>query len=50
MAGNGYPGFHYTLNQNGQLVAHGKEPSDYMTDVLSELAVQFIRRSRGQPS
>ena len=49
VAGNGYPGFHYTLNQNGQLVAHGKEPSDYMTDVLSELAVQFIRQSRGQP-
>ena len=49
VAGNGYPGFHYTLNQNGQLVAHGKQPSDYLTDVLSELAVQFIRQSGGQP-
>ncbi len=49
VAGNGYPEFHYTLNQNGKVVAYGVDTSDYLTDVLSELATQFIRESRGQP-
>jgi N-acetylglucosamine-6-sulfatase len=49
VAGNGYAEFHYALNQNGQLTPHGMKPSDYLTDVLSELAVQFIEQSHGQP-
>ena len=49
VAGNGYPEFHYSLNHNGKLTAYGVKPSDYLTDILSELATQFIRESRGQP-
>ena len=49
VAGNGYPEFHYALNQDGKLVRHGSDPADYLTDVLSGLAVQFIRDSKGKP-
>ena len=49
VAGNGYPEFHYAMNQNGSVRRYGTKPSDYMTDVLSELAVQFIKKSGGQP-
>lgn len=49
VAGNGYPEFHYSLNQNGQVMAYGMKPSDYLTDVLSELGSQFIKQSKGQP-
>jgi arylsulfatase A-like enzyme len=49
VAGNAYKEFNYTLNQNGQVAAHGKQPSEYLTDVLSDLAGQFIKQSRGQP-
>ncbi len=49
VAGNGYPEFHYALNQNGQVVAYGLKPADYLTDVISGLATQFIQQSRNQP-
>ena len=35
--------FGYKLNENGRVVAHGKDPSDYLTDVLAEKAVAFIQ-------
>jgi arylsulfatase A-like enzyme len=44
VAGNGYPEFNYDLNQNGRIVHHGSEPSDYLTDVLSAAAVNFIKQ------
>jgi len=44
VAGNGYPGFNYDLNQNGRIAHYGSEPADYMTDVLSAAAVNFIKR------
>jgi len=42
-----YFGFNYTLNANGTLVPYGSAPEDYMTDVLSRTAVNFITRTAG---
>jgi N-acetylglucosamine-6-sulfatase len=42
VAGNGYPGYNYDLNVNGQIVHHGKQPSDYMTDVLADHGSKVI--------
>ncbi len=42
-----YFGFNYTLNANGTLVSYGAAPEDYMTDVLSRTAVNFITRTAG---
>src|SRR5262249_25997334 len=44
VAGNGYLGFSYDLNQNGRIVHYGNRPEDYMTDVLSAAAESFIKR------
>jgi N-acetylglucosamine-6-sulfatase len=44
--------FGYKLNENGRVVAHGKDPSEYLTDVLLEKAVAFIQstgRDRTRP-
>jgi arylsulfatase A-like enzyme len=49
VAGNGYRGFDYNLNQDRKLVHHGSAPTDYMTDVLSGQATDFIKRSAGTP-
>ena len=45
VAGNGYPEFNYTLNENGSLVHYGRAPQDYLTDVVSGRAVDFIDRA-----
>jgi N-acetylglucosamine-6-sulfatase len=45
VAGNGYPEFNYTLNQNGTLVHHGSQPQDYLTDVMARKGVAFIDRA-----
>jgi N-acetylglucosamine-6-sulfatase len=47
VAGNGYPEFNYSLNQDGKIVHYGKGPSDYLTDVVSKLGVDFIKQSAG---
>jgi N-acetylglucosamine-6-sulfatase len=47
-AGTPYKGFDYTLNENGTSVSYGSTPADYMTDVLSAKAADFIRRSVSQ--
>jgi arylsulfatase A-like enzyme len=39
--------FGYKLNENGRVVAHGKDPSEYLTDVLLEKAVAFIQSAAG---
>src|SRR6266849_2480736 len=44
VAGNGYRGFGYDLNQNGKIVHYADRPEDYMTDVLSAAAVNFIKQ------
>ncbi|WP_245574062.1 sulfatase family protein [Amycolatopsis nigrescens] len=51
VAGNGYPGYDYQLNVNGNLVEHGDEPGDYLTDVLAGRGNDFIRHSgaTGEP-
>ncbi len=49
VGGLGYPEFNYALNENGRVAYHGSTPRDYMTDVLSHLAVKFIQKSQGAP-
>jgi len=49
VAGNGYPEFNYDLNEDGKVVHYGREPADYLTDVLAEKAARFIKESAGQP-
>jgi arylsulfatase A-like enzyme len=51
VAGNGYPEFNYTLNENGKQVHYGHAPDDYLTDVLSSKASSFIgsSASSGKP-
>ncbi|TDE22088.1 sulfatase [Actinomadura sp. 6K520] len=47
VAGYGYPGYDYNLNENGSLVRYGRTPQDYMTDVLANKGVEFIKRATG---
>jgi arylsulfatase A-like enzyme len=42
VAGDAYSHFNYDLNVNGQLVHHGDQPVDYLTDVLSQQASSVI--------
>jgi N-acetylglucosamine-6-sulfatase len=49
VAGNGYPEFNYNLRQDGRVVHYGRKPADYLTDVLSDLAVRFIKEKPDQP-
>jgi N-acetylglucosamine-6-sulfatase len=44
VAGNGYPGFNYDLNQNGKVVRYANRPTDYLTDVVSAEAVNFVKQ------
>ena len=44
VAGNGYPGFNYELNQNGKVVHYASRPEDYLTDVVSGSAADFIKQ------
>ncbi|MGA8114240.1 MAG: sulfatase [Actinocatenispora sp.] len=45
VAGNGYPEFGYQLNENGTTHRYGKDPEDYLTDVLSDKAMSFVDHS-----
>ena len=45
VAGNGYPEFDYTLNEDGKQVKYGHRPNDYMVDVLSGKADSFVTAS-----
>src|SRR5215469_9823206 len=49
VAGNGYPEFHYALNQNGRVVQYGNDPKDYLTDVASNIADAFVRHTSPGP-
>jgi N-acetylglucosamine-6-sulfatase len=49
VAGNGYPEFNYNLNQDARIVRYGDQPAEYLTDVLSNLAVRFIKQAGGAP-
>jgi N-acetylglucosamine-6-sulfatase len=48
VAGTPQRGFDYTMNENGTLVEYGSDEVDYTTDVLSNKAADFIRRSVAQ--
>ena len=43
-AGDPYSEYNYTMNENGTLVPYGAAPADYMVDVISNKAADFIRR------
>jgi arylsulfatase A-like enzyme len=45
VAGNGYPEFGYTLNEDGQSSEYGFEPHEYLTDVLARKGLDFIDRA-----
>lgn len=47
--GNAYSEFGYKMNENGKVVPYGNTPQDYMTDVLSGKAADFIKRAAGAP-
>jgi N-acetylglucosamine-6-sulfatase len=47
VAGNGYREFNYAINQDGNVVRHGNQPADYLTDVVSDIAVRFIKQPAG---
>ena len=47
--GAGYRSFNYALSEDGKVVRYGNQPTDYMTDVLSGIAVRFIKESAGAP-
>jgi N-acetylglucosamine-6-sulfatase len=51
VGGNAHPSYDYTLNENGRIVAYGREPKDYLGDVLSRKAVGIIEATarRAQP-
>jgi arylsulfatase A-like enzyme len=51
VGGNAHASYNYTLNENGRAVEYGKEPGDYLNDVLTDKALQVIRTARaaGQP-
>jgi arylsulfatase A-like enzyme len=44
VAGNGYSEFNYDLNQNGKIAHYANRPADYLTDVVSAQAVNFIKQ------
>src|SRR2546423_13176466 len=43
VAGNGYPGYGYTLNSDGRARRYGYRARDYLTDVLAAKGVAFVR-------
>jgi N-acetylglucosamine-6-sulfatase len=49
VAGNGYPEFNYNINQDGRTVHYGGTAADYLTDVVSGVAVRFIKQAAGMP-
>jgi len=48
VAGNAYSEYNYILNENGALIHYGRQPSDYLTDVLAGKSVDFINRAAAE--
>jgi N-acetylglucosamine-6-sulfatase len=40
--GDSYSGYNYTMNDNGILVRYGNKPSDFLNDVITQKATDFI--------
>jgi N-acetylglucosamine-6-sulfatase len=45
VGGNAHASYEYLLNENGLTVQYGSGPEDYLSDVLTDKAVQVIRTS-----
>ncbi|MBA3671911.1 MAG: sulfatase [Gemmatimonadaceae bacterium] len=45
VTGAGYGGYNYTLNENGTMVPYGRQPGDFLVDVIAHKAADVIRRS-----
>lgn len=45
--GNPYSEYNYQLNENGTLVKYGRQPADYLVDVLAKKSVDFINTTAG---
>ncbi len=43
--GNAYANYNYQLNENGALVHYGRNPEDYLTDVLATKGIEFVTRA-----
>jgi N-acetylglucosamine-6-sulfatase len=41
--GDSYSGYNYTLNDNGKLRKYGNKPTDFLNDVITNKATEFIR-------
>ena len=48
VGGHAYHEFHYSLNEDGKVANYGTKATDYLTDVVSGLAVNFIKQAGGQ--
>jgi N-acetylglucosamine-6-sulfatase len=46
--GNAYDNFNYQLNENNQVRSYGDKPADYLTDVISAKASDFIATTAAQ--
>jgi len=40
--GDSYTGYNYTMNDNGTLVRYGNKPTDFLNDVITDKATDFI--------
>jgi arylsulfatase A-like enzyme len=43
-----YSGYNYDLNRNGVIESYGKKPKDFLNDVITKDATDFIRSARGK--
>ena len=43
--GDSYTGYDYRLNDNGRLARYGKKPTDFLNDVITQKATEFIQTS-----
>jgi len=44
--GNPYSDFNYIMNENGKAVSYGSKPKDYMTDVIRDSSIDFMKQAK----
>ncbi|HEY0732435.1 MAG TPA: sulfatase, partial [Chitinophagaceae bacterium] len=49
VSGAGYRNYNYDINSNGKIIHYGKEPGDYLTDVLSSRTDSLIKAWKDDP-
>ncbi|MGE5220974.1 MAG: sulfatase [Omnitrophica WOR_2 bacterium] len=47
VSGNPYEEYNYSLNENGKIIAYQHKKDDYLTDVLSAKAIDYLQRTAG---